>query len=198
MFNYLSGKLIVKDPTYVVIDVGGVGYEVKISLGTFSKIKGLEHGKLFTYFHVKEDMQVLFGFVDTEEKELFIKLISISGIGPSTALMMFSSLSKEELIDAISSGNVKTIQSVKGIGAKTAQRVILELKDKVSKTEVSIEGIPGIAVSPSQEILQEAVAALVTLGIAKNVAEKNVRLILKRTNSQLSLEEIIKLALKSN
>lgn len=198
MFNYLSGKLVVKDPTFVVIDIGGVGYEVKISLGTFSKIKALEQCQLFTYFHVKEDMQVLFGFVDAEEKELFIKLISISGIGPSTALMMFSSLSKEELIEAISSGNVKTIQSVKGIGAKTAQRVILELKDKVTKTGTAIDGIPGIAASPSQEILQEAVAALVTLGIAKNVAEKNVRLILKRTNSQLSLEEIIKLALKSN
>ncbi|MCL4164414.1 UNVERIFIED_CONTAM: hypothetical protein GTU68_054602, partial [Idotea baltica] len=131
MFAYINGKLAHKDPTFVIIDIQGVGYEIKISLHTYGQIKDQENCKLFTYFYVKEDAQVLFGFANTHEKELFLQLLSISGVGPSTGLMVLSSLSPNEVEHAILSEDVRTIQGVKGIGAKTAQRIILELKDKV-------------------------------------------------------------------
>jgi len=130
MIGYLNGKLAVKDPTYVIADVNGVGYEVKISLNTFSKIKDLDTCLLHTYLHVKEDSQTLYGFSNPEEKIIFLHLISISGVGPNTALMINSSLSVEEIRNAIISENVAVIRKVKGIGTKTAQRIILELKDK--------------------------------------------------------------------
>lgn len=196
MFAYLKGKLAFQDPTYVIIDIQGVGYEVKISLNTFSKIKNKESIQLFTYFHVKEDAQILFGFADQHEKSIFQHLISISGVGPSTGLMVMSSLSPEEVEHAILSEDVKTIQGVKGIGAKTAQRIILELKDKIGK-DTGTGDLINIPTSNKNTIRNEALAALVTLGINKAAAQKSIEKILKGSSEEMSLEELIKLALKA-
>ena len=196
MFAYLKGKLAFQDPTFVIIDVQGVGYEVKISLHTFSKIKDQESIQLFTHFHVKEDIQALYGFADQHEKGIFQHLISISGVGPSTGLMVLSSLSPEEVEEAILGEDVRTIQAVKGIGAKTAQRIILELKDKIGKSAVSGDLI-NIPSSGRNAIRNEALAALVTLGINKAAAQKSIDNILKGSSGEISLEELIKLALKA-
>lgn len=196
MFAYLKGKLAFQDPTFVIIDVQGVGYEVKISLNTFSKIKDQESIQLFTYFHVKEDIQALYGFADQHEKSIFQHLISISGVGPSTGLMVLSSLSPQEVEEAIMGEDVRTIQAVKGIGAKTAQRLILELKDKIGKSSSSGDLI-NIPSSGRNAIRNEALAALVTLGINKAAAQKSIDKILKERSGEISLEELIKLALKA-
>ncbi|MFT6971212.1 MAG: Holliday junction DNA helicase RuvA [Roseivirga sp.] len=196
MFAYINGKLAHKDPTFVIIDVQGVGYEIKISLHTYSLIKDQENCKLFTHFYVKEDAQVLFGFAEQSEKRLFTQLISISGVGPSTGLMFLSSLNPSEVEQAIISGDVATIQRVKGIGAKTAQRVILELKDKLTKEGNELIS-PNSAISSLQTIRNEALAALVTLGINKVAAQNSINKILKNSDSQMKLEELIKLALKA-
>lgn len=196
MFAYINGKLAYKDPTFVIIDIQGVGYEIKISLHTYGQIKDQENCKLVTYFHVKEDAQTLFGFADTHEKTLFLHLISISGVGPSTGLMVLSSLSPAEVEHAILSEDVRTIQGVKGIGAKTAQRIILELKDKVGKGQPESTA-QNFSISGTAAIRNEALAALVTLGINKVAAQKTIDKILKNADGQVSLEELIKLALKS-
>ncbi|PIQ47241.1 MAG: Holliday junction branch migration protein RuvA [Cytophagales bacterium CG12_big_fil_rev_8_21_14_0_65_40_12] len=196
MFAYIKGKLAHKDPTFVIIDVQGVGYEIKISLHTYSLIKDEESCKLFTHFYVKEDAQILFGFAEQSEKRLFTQLISISGVGPSTGLMFLSSLSPSEVEMAIISGDVATIQRVKGIGAKTAQRVILELKDKLGKE--SGESLITNLGTPSQSTIRnEALAALVTLGINKTAAQNSIDKILKNSEGQIKLEDLIKLALKA-
>ena len=195
MIAYIEGKIAEKDPTYVIIDVNGIGYELKISLNTFSQVKTLDACKLHTHFHVKEDSQTLFGFFEKAEKKRFLDLISISGVGPSTGLMILSSLSAEELQYAIVHEQVKVIQGVKGIGLKTAQRVILELKDKMKKEgllDKSAELIP----QADNTLYVEALSALTTLGISKPAAEKSVRAILKEHNHQIAVEEVIKLALK--
>jgi len=196
MFAYLKGKLAHKDPTFVILDINGVGYEVKISLNTFSKIKDQENIQLFTHFYVKEDAQVLFGFADTHEKQTFLHLVSISGVGPSTGLMVLSSLTPQEVEQAILSEDVQTIQGVKGIGAKTAQRIILELKDKVGKDN-SGGDLLNLPISRQNTTRNEALAALVTLGINKAAAQKSVDKILKGSSSDISLEDLIKLALKA-
>ena len=196
MFAYLKGKLAFQDPTYVIIDIQGVGYEVKISLNTFSRIKDKENIQLFTYFHVKEDAQTLFGFADPHEKSIFMHLISISGVGPSTGLMVLSSLSPEEVEQAILGEDVRTIQAVKGIGAKTAQRIILDLKDKIGKA-ANAGDLINIPSSSKGAIRNEALAALVTLGIAKAAAQKSIDKILKEQTGDISLEQLIKLALKA-
>ncbi len=195
MINYLEGRLAVKDPTYVVIDVGGVGYEAKISLITYTAIKNLDRCKLFTHLNIREDAHTLFGFSEESEKRRFLDLISISGVGPSTGLMILSSLSPEELQQAIISEDVKTIQSVKGIGSKTAQRIVLELKDKMKKEGLldrSVEKVP----LANNTLREEALSALTTLGIAKPSAEKSIDIILKQQGQDINLEGLIKLALK--
>ena len=194
MIAFLKGRLAHKEATYVILDVNGVGYRVFISLNTYSAIKNEEACTLFTHFHVKEDAQLLYGFTQTAEKQTFQLLISISGVGPNTALMVLSTLSAAELKNAIVSDDVKTIQGVKGIGAKTAQRIILELKDKILKEGVEPEGYLN---SSSNRIKEEALTALVTLGISKNVAEKSIMKILKTADSNISVEELIKGALKT-
>lgn len=195
MFAYLKGRLAHKDPTYVIIDINGVGYEVKISLNTYSQIKE-ESIKLYTYLNIKEDAHTLFGFYTEQEKDIFLKLISISGVGPSTGLMVLSSLGPEEATNAILSEDVRTIQGVKGIGAKTAQRIILELKDKVGKETLGSDQI-NIPISSANAIRNEALQALVTLGINKSAAQKSIDKILKDQGVDISLEELIKLALKA-
>ncbi len=195
MINYLEGKLVVKDPTYVVVDIGGIGYEAKISLITYTAIKNLERTKIYTHLHIKEDAHTLFGFAEQSEKKRFLELTSISGVGPSTGLMVLSSLSPEELHRAIVNEDVKTIQGVKGIGLKTAQRIILELKDKMLK-EGDLEKGAEFVSTPNNTMRNEALSALTTLGIAKPAAEKSIDSLLKQYGSEIKLEDLLKLALK--
>ena len=197
MIDYLNGKLTHKDPTYVLLDVGGIGYHVNISLQTYSKIKDEEQLRLLTFLHIKEDAHTLYGFKEQHEKRLFLLLISINGVGPNTGLMILSSLSSEEIEHAILSGDVATIQGVKGIGTKTAQRIILELKDKVGKSTTGEIAAPLGFLQGSNKIREEALQALITLGFPKAMAEKNLALVLKKSGPDLSLEELIKASLKT-
>ncbi len=199
MIAYLKGKLAHKDPTFVIIDIHGVGYHVKISLNTFSEIGDKEQVMLHTYLHVKEDAHTLFGFVKEREKKLFLDLISINGVGPNTALMVLSSLQSDELEAAILQGDQTTIQRVKGIGTKTAQRILLELKDKVAKDGTgSLDSQATGFVQSSNKLKEEALQALVTLGFPKAAAEKNIASVLKKNGPEISLEALIKASLKSS
>lgn len=195
MIAYLDGRLVHKDPTYALLEVQGVGYEVRISLNTYSRLKEEERCRLLTYLHIKEDSHTLYGFLENEEKRLFMQLISVSGIGPGTALVMLSSLSPADIQSAIIQEDARVISSVKGIGAKTAQRVILELRDKIGKAEISAGG--AIIKSSHNTLRSEALSALTTLGINKAAAEKNIDSILKKHGTDTSLEDLIKLALKN-
>lgn len=194
MISFLEGKYDLIEPTHVVMNINGVGYEVKISLNTFSVIKNHDKGRLHTHFHVKEDAQTLYGFFEASEKKRFQDLISISGVGPSTALMILSSLDPSELTNAIAAENTGMIQGVKGVGAKTAQRIVLELKDKLKK-EGLIDKAVEIVPSANNSLKNEALSALTTLGISKPAAEKVVAKILLE-HKDIKLEEVIKLALK--
>ncbi|QSE97497.1 Holliday junction branch migration protein RuvA [Fulvivirga lutea] len=196
MIAYLKGKLALKEPTHLIIDVNGVGYQVNISLNTFSSVKDKEDIFIHTYLHIKEDSHTLFGFSEESEKNMFLSLLSISGVGPNTALMIQSSLSAGELKQAIVQEDVKTIQSVKGVGGKTAQRIILELKDKLKKEGLYEEG-EKINSSGHNTLKKEALSALMTLGINKNAAEKSIDSILKNSGNTITLEELIKLSLKN-
>ncbi|MGK7392988.1 MAG: Holliday junction branch migration protein RuvA [Candidatus Cyclobacteriaceae bacterium M3_2C_046] len=196
MYAYISGKIGLLEPALAVLEVSGLGYEIRISLNTFSAIKSASQAKLYTYLHVKEDALTLYGFIDYKEKDTFLSLISISGVGPGTALMILSSLTAKELQQAIVNEEVKKIQSVKGIGAKTAQRIILELKDKILKSGIVDKDISIASVSRNT-IRSEALSALTTLGINKAVAEKTIDSILKKANGEISLEDLIKQALKT-
>lgn len=191
MIHHLKGQLIEKNPTYVVIDCNGVGYMVNISLHTYSLIPDSEAISLYTYLQVKEDSHTLYGFVEKSEREIFKLLISVSGVGTSTARTMLSSLQPAEVTEAIASGDVPTIQSVKGIGAKTAQRVILDLKDKVLK----VMGDDEVFVSQNNTNKEEALSALEILGYNRRQAGKVVEKILK-DDPESTVESIIKLALK--
>jgi len=191
MIHHLKGQLIEKNPTYVVIECNGVGYTVNISLHTFSLIPESEAVNLYTHLQVKEDSHTLYGFAEKSEREIFRLLISVSGVGTNTARMMLSSLQPREVTEAIASGNVPVIQSVKGIGAKTAQRIILDLKDKVLK----VLGDDEIFVSQSNSNREEALSALEILGYNRRQAGKVVEKILK-DDPESTVESIIKLALK--
>jgi Holliday junction DNA helicase RuvA len=193
MYAYLEGKFTYKSPAQVYLDVNGVGYEVNISLHTYSAIQQLNQGKLFTHLQVKEDGHILFGFFEKEEKEIFLQLISVSGVGASIARMMLSSIKPEEISKAIVQGNVKLLESVKGIGKKTAERLVLELKDKVTKSVTS----GGFAVSVLNTIEQDAAIALTALGISKSQAEQAVQKIIKLEPDIHILEDLIKKALKA-
>lgn len=195
MIAYLEGRFDKIDPTYVVVDTGGIGYLVHVSLHTYGLLKSQDKGRIYTHLHVKEDAHTLYGFAEVSERKRFRQLISISGVGPSTGLMILSSLSSEEIHSAIINGDVKTISSVKGIGQKTAQRLILELKDKMSKEELE-NGSPIISRTSSNTVKPEALSALTTLGISKPIAEKVLDKILAEYSDDISLEELIKLALK--
>ncbi len=195
MIGYLRGKLAIKDPTFVIIDVSGIGYEVKISLNTFSKIKHIEECQLFTHLHIKEDAHTLYGFYEQAEKSIFLHLISISGVGPGTGIMIISSLTVDEIRRAIIREDVKTFQQVKGVGNKTAQRIILELKDKLKKENME-EGSVAIGAKNYNTLRNEALSALLTLGINKIIAEKSLDAIINDSDGNISLEDLIKLALK--
>ncbi|WP_286859603.1 MULTISPECIES: Holliday junction branch migration protein RuvA [Sphingobacterium] len=191
MYEYFNGKLAYKAPTHVVIDVSGIGYYVHISLYTFSQIKDQENCKLFISLQVREDSHTLYGFATEGEKKLFENLISVSGIGPNTGRMILSSNTPDEIQSAIVNGQVALIQKIKGIGPKTAQRLILELQDKLKK-----QGVETLSTTiQSQSVPDEALSALVMLGFNKAAAEKVLNTILK-TEANLSVEDMIKLALK--
>jgi Holliday junction DNA helicase RuvA len=193
MYAYLQGKFTFKTPAQVCVDINGVGYEVNISLNTYSQIQELEQGRLFTYLQIKEDSHLLYGFFDKAEKEIFVQLIGVSGIGSSTARMMLSSLKPEEVNRAIAQGNVKLLESIKGIGKKTAERLVLELKDKMGKlsTDGNFPVVGGNSLQP------DALNALIALGISRPVAEASVQKIILTEPHIANLEELIKKALKT-
>ncbi|MHA7055992.1 Holliday junction branch migration protein RuvA [Aquimarina sp. M1] len=192
MITQIKGRLVEKNPTDVIIDCNGIGYMLHISLHTFSLLPDQEFLQLYTHLQVKEDSHTLFGFVEKSEREIFRLLISVSGIGASTARTMLSSLHPDQIKEAIASNDVATIQSIKGIGAKTAQRVILDLKDKILK----VYDIDELSVSQNNTNKDEALSALETLGFNRKQASKVVDNILK-TNSNETVENIIKQALKN-
>jgi Holliday junction DNA helicase RuvA len=189
MIAHLNGRLVEKTPTSIVVECNGVGYEVKISLNTYSAIGTDEAIKIYTQFVVREDAQILYGFIEKEEREMFNFLVSVSGIGPSTAIIMLSSLAPSEIAHAITSEDVATIQSVKGIGAKTAQRVIIDLKDKMLKFEVSDDNFT----TSNNTTRFDALTALVSLGFDKKAAEKALK---KVYADQGTVELLIKDALR--
>jgi len=192
MISHLKGKLVEKNPTDVVIECNGVGYFLNISLNTYSQITNEENLHLFTHLQIKEDAHTLFGFVTKAEREIFRLLISVSGIGASTARTLLSSLTPQQVQEAIVGEDVALIQSIKGIGAKTAQRVIIELKDKIVKT-YHLDEVSTIRNNTSKD---EALSALEVLGFAKKQAEKEVDKIV-RMQPEATVEEIIKQALKN-
>ena len=192
MITHLKGKLIEKNPTNIVLDCNGVGYSVNISLHTFSQLPSGENVKLFIHLQVREDSHTLFGFSSKVEREVFRLLISVSGIGASIARTMLSTLSPEQVMEAITQNNIAVIQSVKGIGAKTAQRVVLDLKDKIIK----IYGLDEVSLVSSNTNRNEALSALETLGFARKQVEKVCDDIVNK-NPNASVETIIKQALKN-
>lgn len=193
MIHHIKGLIAFKSPTYIVVEAGGIGYQVFISLHTYGKIEGQEQVKLLTYFHVKEDGQSLYGFWDEQERTLFAHLISVSGIGPSTAQLVLSAISPEEVRSAILSEDDAQFNRVRGIGPKTAKRIILELKDKVKK-DVGEDWIP--TPSADNTIRQEALSALLALGFSKIPVQKALNQVLKDNPGLDSVEKLIKLALQ--
>ena len=196
MIAFLQGNFVQLTPAKLIVDVGGVGYEVNISLNTYEAISKKEKGLLHTYLHITENAQVLFGFFDQQEKELFLQLISVSGVGASTARMMLSGMQPEEIIRAIVQGDARQLEQIKGIGKKSAERLVLELRDKLSKINMSNNPAGGFALANKNTPHQDAVQALVSLGIQKAVAEKAVDKIIQSEGAALSLEALIKAALK--
>jgi Holliday junction DNA helicase RuvA len=193
MIAYIEGKLVEKTPTFAIIDCGGLGYNIHISLYTFSKIKNENFCKLYTHLIIKEDSHTLYGFYDDNERKIFRMLISVSGVGAATARMMLSSLSSEEIQIAISTGNVAALQRIKGIGEKSAQRIIVDLKDKMGKES----GAKDFSVFVNNNFKNEALSALILLGFNKNNAEKAIEKAYNTMdNSILKLETLIKEALK--
>ena len=192
MITHIQGKLVEKNPTDVVIDCNGVGYVLNISLHTYSQIPDSEHLKLYTHLQIKEDSHTLYGFSSLSEREIFRLLISVSGIGASIARTMLSSLTPKQVIEGIASNNIALIQGIKGIGAKTAQRVIIDLKDKVLK----IYDIDEVSVSKGNTNKEEALSALEVLGFVRKQAERVVEKIVS-TQPDANVETIIKQALKN-
>ena len=192
MITQIRGKLVEKNPTYAVVDCNGVGYLLHISLNTFSSLPDQEAVVLYTHLLIREDAQTLFGFINKTEREVCRLLISVSGVGPSIARTMLSSMTSEEIQQAIASENVPVIQSVKGIGAKTAQRVIVDLKDKILQTF----DLDEVSVYTNNTNKEEALSALEVLGFARKQSEKVISSIIK-TQKDASVEQLIKLALKN-
>ena len=193
MYAYLQGKFTYKNPAQVYVDVNGVGDEVNISLNTYSHIQNLEQGKLFTHLQVKEDAHVLFGFFDRQEKDMFVLLTGVSGVGAATARMMLSSLKPEEVSMAIAQSNIRLLESVKGIGKKTAERLVLELKDKLGKLAADAN----LSIHMGNSLEADALNALTALGITRAQAENAIQKIIRAEPSVSQLEDLIKKALKA-
>lgn len=193
MIAFVRGHFVVKTPGKVVVDVAGVGYELNISLHTYTAISGKAEGQLYTYLHITENAHSLFGFADTAEKDLFLHLISVSGVGASTARMMLSGMHPDEIVKAIVQGNTKQLEGIKGIGKKSAERLIVELRDKLSKVSDTTK-LPGFITPTGNE---DAINALISLGIGKTQAEQAVKKATAVLPLTASIEDIIKHALKN-
>ena len=195
MFDYIKGEPTELTPAYVVLETGGVGYCVNITLPTFSALSGKTNAKLYVYEAIREDAHLLYGFMNQAERQLFLLLISVSGIGANTARMIMSSYSSQEIQEMIATGNVVALNAIKGIGSKTAQRIIVDLKDKIQKIALA----PGQSSNPvfaaNNVLKEEAVSALVMLGFAAAASQKTVDQILK-SEPHLRVEQLIKMALK--
>ncbi len=193
MISYIKGAITYKSPTNIIVEAGSIGYHVNISLHTYAKIEKLETVKIFTHLNVKEDSHTLYGFADELERSMFVMLLSVSGIGPNTARILLSSMTPEETRTAIISENVPAFKKVKGVGPKTAKRIILDLKDKIIKDS----GENPVMISPQNNTLRdEALSALVALGFTKIHVQKALNKILSEQPDVLTIEELIKLALK--
>jgi Holliday junction DNA helicase RuvA len=193
MIEYIEGKVTVRNPAYLVIDTGGIGYHIKISLNTYSAVADKEQVKLLTHLAIREDAHLLYGFIEESERQLFRNLISVSGIGTNTAILILSSLITSELKNAIISGNIALLKSIKGVGPKTAQRIVIDLQDSLKKENPDI--IP--VTTFSSVAFNESVSALVMLGFKRTDAERIVGKIMKDNNMNISVEEIIKMSLKT-
>ncbi len=193
MIAFVRGHFALKTPARVVVDVNGVGYDLQISLHTFSAISNKDSGMLFTYLHITENAQTLFGFAELAEKELFLNLISVSGVGASTARMMLSGMRPDEIARAIIQGNTRQLEGIKGIGKKSAERLILELRDKLAKQSLD----SGVVFTGAQKVDVDAVNALIALGIGRPMAEQAVKKTTTIVTENASLEDIIKQALKN-
>lgn len=193
MIAYINGKITFKSPAYIYVETNGIGYQVNISINTYAKIEHLDEVKIYTYFHVKEDGQSLYGFYDELEKQIFIHLLSVSGIGPNTARVILSYMGPDEVRMAILQENVAVLNNVKGIGPKTAKRIILDLKDKMIKepgeTQVIVE-------QNYNTIMEEALSALIALGFPKASVQKSLNKAVKNDAGISSVEELIKKVLK--
>lgn len=195
MIAYIDGKLTYKSPTHVHMDIGGLAYEIQISLNTYASIEAMDAVKLFTHLIVRDDAHILFGFFDQKEKDLFAHLISVSGIGPNTARVILSYMTPKEAIGAIISDNVAAFKKVKGVGPKTAQRIIIDLKDKLAKINADMDEVismPGI--QPS--VREEAISALVALGFQKSAVSKQIDKLMTEDSEDLQLEALIKSVLR--
>lgn len=196
MIEYIKGELTEITPAMAVVECNGLGYGINVSLNTYSTIQGKKEVKLYIYEAIREDAYVLYGFASKQERELFLLLISVSGIGGNTARMILSALTPSELCNVISSGNDKLLKTVKGIGLKTAQRIIVDLKDKIATTDMGTSAtVASVAMAANTEIYEEAVAALTMLGFAQAPSQKVVSAILKE-EPEAAVEKVIKLALK--
>ncbi|HEY8398837.1 MAG TPA: Holliday junction branch migration protein RuvA [Flavihumibacter sp.] len=193
MIAYLKGNFTLITPTFVHIEVQGIGYEVFISLNTYAEIQDKSSGQLYTHLHIREDAHILYGFATSSEKEMFLQLLGVNGVGASTARMMLSSLKPEEIARAIVQGNSKQLEAVKGIGKKSAERIILELRDKLTKQSLDLNN--SISVGNTTET--DALNALLALGIARPAAEVALRKSMQQLSGSDKVEEIIKSALKN-
>ncbi|MBI1344104.1 MAG: Holliday junction branch migration protein RuvA [Terrimonas sp.] len=193
MIAFLKGKFVLKTPALVYVDVQGVGYEVQISLHTYARIQDAEEGLLYTCLLIREDAHILYGFYDTAEKEMFLHLISVSGVGASTARMMLSYMKPNELANAIIQADTRTLENIKGIGKKSAERIVVELKDKLAKNPVETNN----SALKHNTLHADALNALIALGIGRNPADQAVQKVIKSEPSTTSLEEVIKKALKN-
>lgn len=193
MIAFVRGNFLVKNPAQVIVDVNGVGYECQVSLNTYSAISNKESGQLFTYLHITDNGHTLYGFAESSEKDIFVQLISVSGVGAATARMMLSGLRPEEITRAIVQGNARQLEAIKGIGRKTAERLVLELRDKFGKQ--ANESLISTSVNNRMEL--DALNALISLGIARPSAEQAIKKALAINQDHPILEDLIKLALKN-
>lgn len=193
MIAFVRGQFAVKTPARVVVDVNGVGYELQISLNTYSFISNKDSGQLFTYLHITENAQTLFGFAEMAEKEMFLNLISVSGVGAATARMMLSGMRPDEIARAIVQGNTRQLEGIKGIGKKSAERLIVELRDKLGKQSLD----HAVVLTGAPAVDADAVNALIALGIGRVMAEQAVKKTMGSLSTDTALEEIIKHALKN-
>lgn len=193
MYAFIEGEIFQLNPTNVVLTCNGIGYNINITLNTFANLSGIKTCRLFTHLVVREDAHTLFGFISEHERSVFLHLISVSGVGPNTGRLILSSLTADEVVEAIQTENVRSLQSIKGIGTKSAQRIIIDLKGKMSKEAVSGEFLS----AAHNTNKAEALSALIMLGFNKAAAEKAIDGIMKSAGMQVPVEQLVKLALKA-